>query len=267
MALEQLEMESGLNKRDFAIQLLQTWEPKEGYYFADSGGKDSAATRDILIKAGVKFDAHYCVSPVDPPQIREFLKQYHPDTQWDYHARGFWKMVVKKGLPMRTSRWCCRVIKEGGGDGRVVVLGNRRAESTNRKRQCYVETPEQRNDGKHRKSNQTLIRPIANFDNYDIWQYIRENNVPYCSLYDEGAVRKGYGEGLFKRLGCILCPFARNIELETIYFPEIVKLWRLACGHIVERHRAHNYLTGKGLPMKHHFETGEDLYQWWISRV
>jgi len=39
MGLEQLEMETGLNKVDFAIQLLQTWEPTEGYYLAFSGGK------------------------------------------------------------------------------------------------------------------------------------------------------------------------------------------------------------------------------------
>ena len=29
MALEQLEMETGLNKVEFALTLLQTWEPKE----------------------------------------------------------------------------------------------------------------------------------------------------------------------------------------------------------------------------------------------
>ena len=42
MGLEQIEMESGLNKVDFAINLLQTWEPKDGYYLAFSGGKRSS---------------------------------------------------------------------------------------------------------------------------------------------------------------------------------------------------------------------------------
>jgi len=115
MSLEQLELETGFNKVEIAIALLRAWEPLEGYYLAFSGGKDSVAIYDLAVKAGVKFDAHYCVSPIDPPQIHQFIRERYPDVQWDYHARGFWKMVDKNGLPTRISRWCCRVIKEAGG--------------------------------------------------------------------------------------------------------------------------------------------------------
>jgi len=260
MPLEQLDLETGLNKVQFAIQLLRTWEPVNGYYFGDSGGKDSAVTRDLLIKAGVKFDGHYCVSPIDPPQIYEFLKQYHPDTQWDFYARGFWKLVEQKGLPMRTARWCCERIKEAGGEGRVVVLGNRASEGNIRRHQCFVE------ESQIKKRNKTFIRPILKFDDYDVWQYIRENEVPYCYLYDEGTQRKGYGEGIFKRLGCVLCPFSRNIDRETQYFPKIVANWKRACDRIVERYKAQGYMTKAGKPQKRRFETGEQLYQWWIMR-
>lgn len=258
MALEQLELETGLNKLEFAVDILQRNEPADGYYFADSGGKDSAGTRSILIKAGVKYDAHYCVSPIDPPQIRSFLKEHHPDTQWDFHARGWWKMVEDKGLPMRQTRWCCEVIKEAGGEGRMVVTGNRRAESTKRRNQKYREVSW---DGK-----KVFIRPILAFDNFDIWQYIRENNVAYCSLYDEGAERQGYGEGIFKRLGCVLCPFSRNIEMEELYFPKIVANWKRVCDRIVEATKARGYQTLTGKPVKNRFETGEELYQWWVKR-
>src|SRR3990167_4817746 len=127
MGLEQLELETGLNKVEVAIGLLRAWEPPEGYYLAFSGGKDSVAIYDLAQKAGVKFDAHYCVSPIDPPQIYQFIKEHYPDVQWDNHARGFWKLVVRKGLPMRQSRWCCQIIKEAGGHGRNVIVGNRRA--------------------------------------------------------------------------------------------------------------------------------------------
>jgi len=111
-----------------------------------------------------------------------------------------------------------------------------------------------------------FIRPILNFDNYDVWQYIREYNVPYCSLYDEGAARKAYGEGVFKRLGCVLCPFSRNIERDELYFPKIVTNWKRACDRIVEDRKARGYLTKRGLPTKHKFETGGELYQWWTAR-
>lgn len=267
MGLEQLTLETGMNKVEVAISLLQAWEPLEGFYFADSGGACSSVTMDIMDLANVKYDAHYCVSPIDPPQIYAFLKEHHPNTQWDYHARGFWKLVDKKGLPMRNRRWCCEVIKEAGGEGRVVVVGNRRAEGNIRRKQCFVETPEDAaRNGRKKKSTKTFIRPIIDFDDYDLWQYIREHEVVYNPLYDMGAKRKAYGEGIFKRLGCVLCPFSRNIAVEEEYFPKIVANWKRACDRICEATKARGYLNKKGEPVKNRFETGQELYDWWVSR-
>lgn len=258
MTLAQLDLESR-NKTDAAIAILKDNEPPEGYYFADSGGKDSCVTRDILIKSGVKFDAHYNVSPIDPPQIYDFLKEHHPDTQWEYNARGWWRMVETKGLPMRKARWCCKVIKEAGGSGRMVVVGNRGDESRNRKKQPYI-------NADYNDNTKLLVRPILLFSDEDVWEYIRLHSIDYCYLYDEGAKRKGYGEGYFKRLGCVLCPFSRNIAREEEYFPKVVENWKRVCQRLVDATKVQGYKTKTGKPVKNKFETGEEMYKWWVHR-
>jgi len=241
MGLTQLNFE-GKDKVEVATDRLKEYEPDDGYYLAFSGGKDSVVIYDIAVRSGVKFDAHYCVSPIDPPQIYQFIKDNYPTVQWDYHARGWWQMVVKKGLPMRQARWCCEVIKEAGGEGRTVILGNRRAESAKRKLQPIMD--------RHTKQDKVFVRPIIDFEDSDVWEYIKLNNIPYCYLYDEG----------FKRLGCILCPFSRDIEKEKLYFPKTVQAWRNACDRIIEKRLA------AGKEYKHQFQTGQELFDWWVAR-
>ena len=241
MGITQLNF-AGKNKVEMAIALLQAYATDEPYYLAFSGGKDSVAIYDLAVKSGVKFDAHYCVSPIDPIQVHQFIRDHYPDVARDYHARGFWKTVVKKGLPMRNSRWCCEIIKEAGGQGRVVIVGNRRDEGLIRRNQkCFEDD---------KKYNKSFLRPIIDWNEGEVWEYIRANNLPYCSLYDEG----------FKRLGCVLCPFVRDIQREIEHFPKIAKLWRRACDHIIENRLA------SGKEYKYNFQTGQELWEWWIKR-
>ncbi len=239
MGLQQLNFE-GKNKVEVAIDLLRACEPPDGYYGASSGGKDSEVIKHLSVIAKVKADWHYCVSPIDPPQIYQFLRQYHPDIQWDYHARGFWKLVVKNGLPTRKARWCCRYIKEAGGLGRVLITGNRRDEGNVRKGQKCFE--------KHRKVDKTFVRPIFYWTKEEVWEYIHEYNLPYCSLYDDG----------FERIGCTLCPFTRNYQQQLEHFPKVVRLWRMSADKIAEKRR---------LQGKEDFIDGQYLWDWWLKRL
>lgn len=131
----------GRDKVDKAIQRLQTYEPKEGYYLCFSGGKDSCVIKALADMAGVKYDAHYSISSVDPPELVRFIKDAHPDVIME-HARDkdgnivtMWNLIPKKKMPpTRIVRYCCAQLKETGGRGRLKVTGVRWAESARRKR-------------------------------------------------------------------------------------------------------------------------------------
>ena len=54
------------------------------------------------------------------------------------------------------------------------------------------------------KTGITIINPVTHFDELDFWKYIKQKNLPYCSLY-----RKG-----FRLVACEPClrPWLRKIE-------------------------------------------------------
>ena len=56
-----------VDKVQIAIQRLKNFEPPDGYFVAFSGGKDSQCIYHLCEMAGVKFDAYYSVTSVDPP--------------------------------------------------------------------------------------------------------------------------------------------------------------------------------------------------------
>jgi len=242
MGLQQLNFDME-NKEETAIGLIQAFAPQVGKIrVADSGGKDSRVSEHLTMRSGVPYEAIYCVSPIDPPELRTFLKEECPGTKWEYHARGWWRMVAKRGLPRRKGKWCCEYIKEGAGEkGDTVITGVRAWEggkgNKRSKQGCFSDFK-----GKH------MVRPIFTWTDKEVWEYIRKYNLPYCKLYDEG----------FDRIGCIGCPAAAHKKriFELSAYPKIAMAWRNACDRIVERRLA------KGLDS---YKTGEELWQWFLS--
>ena len=132
-----------------SIERLKLYEPEDGYYLAFSGGKDSVTCKALMDMAGVKYDATYRVTSVDPPELVRFIKDVHPDVKREVPRyseqsryvkfRGkpitMWNLIPLKMMPpTRLARYCCERLKESGGDGRVTVTGVRWAESVNRKK-------------------------------------------------------------------------------------------------------------------------------------
>jgi phosphoadenosine phosphosulfate reductase len=225
-----------------SIAILREFVPDEGYWFADSFGKDSSVLRDLLFRSGVIFEAHHNLTTIDPPELIWFGRKHHPETIIDKPRKSFWAFMRENGLPTRQARWCCRELKERGGSGRRVVVGVRAAESTGRSKYGIVRPCHQRG-----ANGKVLVSPMLHWSTADVWEYTRRREIPYCCLYDEG----------WHRIGCVLCPF--NSQAET---NRAVARWpKLFDG--LGKAVARVYPEWRGW---HKFGSPEAVVAWWLNR-
>lgn len=252
-----------VDKIQTAIDRLKTFEPPDGYYLAFSGGKDSCCIKELANMAGVKYDAHYNVTTVDPPELVRFIQKYHADVIFEKPEMPMRKLIVKNLMPpTRIVRYCCLALKEGGGKGRVVVTGVRWAESPRRKAQHGVVSLNRMvlnddNDESRRmvescyRTQKTLVNPIVDWLNEDVWEFIRERNLPYCSLYDEG----------FKRLGCVGCPMGGTNGMTNDFerWPQYKRLYLKAFDEMLEARKA----KGK----TDTWTCAQDVMDWWLGKT
>lgn len=232
----------GLNKTKVAIDLLQTMEPKEGYFMAFSGGKDSQVIYHLAKMAEVKFEPHYYITTVDPPELVRFIREHYPDVSMDRPKKTMWELISKKCYPpTRMVRYCCDYLKERGGQNRVVLTGVRADESPKRKNRKQVESCVHH--------GQELVNPIIWWSESEVWDFIKEHNLQYCPLYDRG----------WKRIGCIGCPLAvretRIRELEA--YPKIKRAYLSAFQRMLNDRQE----RGKF----HKWDTPEDVMNWWLE--
>lgn len=225
--------------------------PDDGYWVAFSGGKDSMVVLDLVRRAGVKHVAHFSITTVDPPELMQFIKRHYPDVIRDRPKTSMWKLIVKKMMPpTRTVRYCCQELKEGGGNRHMVVTGVRWAESNKRSKRRLTETC-------MRGSEKAYLNPIIDWTDAEVWEYIRENKMPYCRLYDEG----------FKRVGCVGCPMAgKNREMEFRRWPGFERSYRQAFAAAAAANRIK--LGNKyGVDGKSHVRwvDGGAMFSWWME--
>jgi len=231
-------------KINHAIKILKNNEPKTGYWLAFSGGKDSIVIKDLAIQAGVKFQAHFNFTTVDPPELLKYIKKYHSGVIWDRPEKTMWKLIEERGYPpTQLMRFCCAELKEKYGEG-VVLTGIRAAESPRRAKRKQIE-----ND--YNNPNKKYIHVILDWGDDDVWRYIHNRNLPYCELYDQG----------YSRIGCVMCPMKNRKGMleDAKRYPNYVKAYKRALQKGYEKR------LERGKPYKT-FRSGNDIYDWWMSK-
>ena len=222
-------------KEKRAIKILQQFEPKtEPYYLCYSGGKDSDCIKILAQLAGVNFEAVHNLTTADAPETVYYIRS-QSDVRIDRPAITMWNLIPEKKIPpTRLIRYCCEVLKERGGQGRVKITGVRWAESTARSERADIATivgkpkttqkladelgvdyrvnrqgglvlsndndeAKKLIEGCYRKTP-PAINPIVDWTDADVWEFLKHYGCEANPLYQCG----------FKRVGCIGCPMARR---------------------------------------------------------
>lgn len=236
-------------KVERALGLLRLYERKateldpEGYRVCFSGGKDSCVIKELCRRAGVRFKAHFDNTGIEAPELYDFLRRHHPDVEWTQPTKCFFPLMETNGPPTRLQRWCCKLLKHNNGSGSFRVLGVRAQESPRRAR-LWKEFSAKLDD--------VFLAPILYWKDEDVWRFIRENGIPYCSLYDHG----------YKRIGCLGCPMKHGAKRQADFdrYPRFLAAYQRAARVYYERTKEKR--LAKGLPVKPTFES---FWSWWME--
>lgn len=266
------------DKLQHSIELLRKSEAlalrynNNGFYLAFSGGKDSQALYYVAQLAGVKYESHYHLTTLDPPELVHFIKKEYPNVIIDRPELTFAQLCLKKkALPTMLMRFCCAVLKESKGENTITLTGVRRQESVQRSHRNETEIITRRKKDRFtgtfgqfdqftrskevegvqcvRGKDKIVINPIINWLEADVWYLLNEVvHANHCELYDRG----------WKRIGCLFCPMAR--EKEVIRQGTLYPKYKDIILRTIHRLRENGYVN------KYKDLTDEEIFEWWISK-
>lgn len=254
---------------------------KKPLVLADSGGKDSAVCRALLLRSGVPFEIQHNHTTADAPQtvyyIREMMRKMEMQgipckvNQPVYKGQRItmWSLIPMKLIPpTRIARYCCEVLKEQGGQNSFLITGVRWQESQRRKNtrgiyERFGTTQKSKvmlnNDNDDRRKlfesclakSKHICNPIVDWTDQEVWDYIRSEKLQINPLYDRGLTREG----------CIGCPMAgRGRYKEFAWFPTYERAYIRAFEKMLENRRR----AGK-LEKTEKWKDAESVFRWWME--
>lgn len=267
-AIERLRAASDMSLRLFEKPLVITY----------SGGKDSDVLLHLAQVSGIPFEALHSLTTADAPEtVRHVYDTFHrleekgvkctvdKHVQPDGSRVTMWNLIQKKLMPpTRLIRYCCAVLKEGGGKDRFIATGVRWAESTARKRRGGLEVLTSKPQSKLILSNDNdedrrlfetcqlkgkrVVNPIIDWKDNEVLDYAAIEKIPMNPLYCEG----------FHRVGCVGCPMASKARtMEFARYPRIKAAYIRAFDRMLEERRK------RSLPCQ--WQSGVDVFHWWME--
>lgn len=267
-AIERLKAASDMSLRLFEKPLVITY----------SGGKDSDVLLHLARASGIPFEVLHSLTTADAPEtVRHVydtfrrLEEKGVKCDVDKHVQPdgsrvtMWNLIPRKLMPpTRLVRYCCAVLKEGGGKDRFIATGVRWAESTARKRRGGLEVLTSKLQNKLILSNDNdedrrlfetcqlkgkrVVNPIIDWKDNDVLDYAAAEKIPMNPLYCEG----------FHRVGCVGCPMAsKNRIMEFARYPRIKAAYIRAFDRMLEERRK------RSLPCQ--WQSGVDVFHWWME--
>lgn len=243
-----------------------------------SGGKDSDVLIQLALNSGINFEVLHNHTTADAPEtvyhIRDTFKRLEQKgvkctieyPTYKGKRTSMWELIPQKMLPpTRLMRYCCEILKEKGGRNRAIATGVRWAESLARsKRGIYEDINKNRdskiiinndNDDKRllfercEKQASSVVNPIIDWKETDVWEYLNTNNTPCNQLYGEG----------FTRVGCVGCPMAGKKRYEEFRkYPQYKEMYIRAFDNML------NVRLHCNKPNRN-WSSGYDVFRWWMG--
>lgn len=227
MFLDEMEAEAITRIQKFAkIASVMKYEIGVGF----SGGKDSLVVYDLCKRAGIECKFYFNHALEDLTTLR-YIRENFPDVIWRRWEKGFFEYLANVNmLPTVHHAWCCDTYKHPSKSrDDAFILGVRASESSKRANRKLLEVKNKtfmkRNKATFNEyfedrcqgtgvPNKINLKPIIDWTDNDVWEYIRKYDLPTNPLYSEG----------FNRVGCMICPKANftNNYVMLMRYPKLV---------------------------------------------
>lgn len=177
-----------------------------------SGGKDSLATLNLVLDAGIRPKMIFVDTGLEFEETKANVKAVAESLSLELivesAGEAFWKNVDRFGPPAKDFRWCCKTCKLGPATqliqknfqgGVLSFIGQRAYESQQRAEKSRI----WRNPW---TPNQLAASPIQKWTALHVWMYLFSKGAEVNPLYKEG----------LERIGCFMCPATDLAELRLV---------------------------------------------------